>query len=60
VGSAGVDLEEDRRSAQAVRDAELRVAIERVWKENYGVYGARKVWHRLGREGIEVSRSQIE
>jgi transposase InsO family protein len=42
------------------RDGELRVEIERVWKENYGVYGARKVWRQLVREGIEVARCTVE
>ncbi len=49
-----------KRSARAVRDVELRVEIERVWKENFGVYGARKVWLQLGREGIEVARCTVE
>ena len=31
------------------RDAELRPEIRRVWEENYGVYGARKVWRQLGK-----------
>jgi len=42
------------------RDAELGVEIERVWKENQGVYGARKVWLQLGREGFEVARCTVE
>ena len=43
-----------------MRDAELRVEIERVWKENFGVYGARKVWRQLLREKIDVARCTIE
>jgi putative transposase len=35
-----------------VRDEELKVEIARVHKENFGVYGIRKVHARLGREGI--------
>jgi putative transposase len=31
-----------------------------VWKENYSVYGARKVWLQLNREGIEVGRDRVE
>jgi transposase InsO family protein len=42
------------------RDAELRVEIERVWKENQSVYGARKVWLQLVREGCEVARCTVE
>src|SRR5215468_5077586 len=44
-----------RLSKRAVRDAELRVEIERVWKENFGVYGVRKVWRQLLREKIDVA-----
>ena len=49
-----------RRPKRAVRDAALREAIERVWKENFGVYGARKVWRQLLREGVEVARCAVE
>lgn len=49
----------ERLPRRAVRDAELREQIERVWKENFGVYGARKVWRQLGREGIEVARCTV-
>jgi putative transposase len=38
-------------SARSVRDAEVTEAIERVHEENYGVYGIRKVWAQVGREG---------
>jgi transposase InsO family protein len=43
-----------------VRDGELRVEIERVWKQNQSVYGARKVWKQLKREGFVVARCTIE
>lgn len=42
------------------RDAMLRNEIQRVWKGNYCVYGARKVWLQLNREGIEVARCTVE
>lgn len=42
------------------RDARLRVEIRRIWEENFGVYGARKVWHQLGREGFDVARCTVE
>ncbi len=45
---------------RTVRDAELREEIERVRKENFDVYGARKVWRQLGREGIEGARCTVE
>ncbi len=47
-------------SARSLRDAELLVEIRRVWKENYEVYGARKVWRALNREGITVARCTVE
>ena len=31
-----------------------------MWEENYGVYGARKVWRQLGREGVGVARCTVE
>ena len=53
--------EEDpsRLPARAVRDRELRPEIERVWKENMNVYGARKVWLQLRREDVEVARCTV-
>ncbi|MEY9935654.1 hypothetical protein ABH926_010336 [Catenulispora sp. GP43] len=45
-----------RPSARSLRDAELLVHIRRVHEQNYGVYGARKVWKQLQREGVDVSR----
>ncbi len=46
-------------SIRALRDAELKVEIHRVWKDNFEVYGARKVWRQLGREGIAVGRDRV-
>jgi putative transposase len=48
------------RSARAVRDAQLKVEIRRVHGEHFGVYGARKVWRQLHREGIAVARCTVE
>jgi len=47
-------------SARAVRDARLKAEVRRVHAENFGVYGARKVWRQLGREGISVARCTVE
>jgi putative transposase len=47
-------------SAWLRRDARLRVEIRRVFDENYGVYGVRKVWRQLGRVGIAVARCTVE
>ena len=49
-----------RLPARARRDAELSVEIDRVWKEHRGVYGARKVWRQLRREGVQVARCTVE
>ena len=49
-----------RASARRRRDAELCVEIRRVHAANFGVYGARKVWRQLGREGIAVARCTVE
>ncbi len=46
--------------ARTRRDAELAVEIKRVHGENFGVYGARKVWRALNREGIPVARCTTE
>jgi len=48
-----------RLSDRARRDAELRPEIRRVWGENYEVYGVRKVWRQLNREGFEVARCTV-
>jgi putative transposase len=47
-------------SARALRDQEVKVQIRRVHQDNFGVYGARKVWRQLGREGILVARCTVE
>ena len=38
----------------------LREEIKRVWEDNFQVYGARKVWRQLDREGIKVARCTVE
>jgi len=50
----------DRPSSRQLRDEELKVEIARVHAENYSVYGARKVWLALNREGIPVARCTVE
>jgi putative transposase len=54
------EVDPSRLPERAVRDAELRGQIERVWKANFGVYGARKVWRQLIREGVDVPRCTVE
>ena len=49
----------ERLPPRARRDAELREKIQRVWNENYQVYGVRKVWHQLLREDVPVARCTV-
>jgi len=49
-----------RLPGRLVRDVVLREEIERVWKENRSVYGARKVWLQMKREGSPVARCTVE
>ena len=48
------------RSPRARRDDEQRPAIQRVWDEHDQVYGPRKVWRQLRREGVRVARCTVE
>ena len=40
-------IDASKRSARAQRDAELKIEVQRVFAENFGVYGVRKVWRQL-------------
>jgi transposase InsO family protein len=54
---------ERKPSPRDIRDERLKKEIKRVWedrKEGRKVYGARKVWLQLRREGIEVARCTVE
>lgn len=46
-------------SARGRRDLVLTDQIRRVHESNFGVYGVRKVWRQLGREGVEVARCTV-
>jgi putative transposase len=48
-----------RLSARARRDLALRVEVRRVFDANYRVYGVRKVWRQLRREGFDVARCTV-
>jgi len=50
----------ERLPARIKRDRILEHDIQRVWEENFRVYGANKVWRQLHREGIEVARCTVE
>jgi putative transposase len=42
------------------QDLQLEIDIRRVYEDNFRVYGARKVWRQMTREGIEVARCTVE
>jgi len=48
-----------RLSARARRDLDLKPEIARVFAENFAVYGVRKVWRQMGREGLVVARCTV-
>lgn len=48
------------RSERSRRDESLAVEIQRVWQANRSVYGPRKVWRQLRREGIHAARCTVE
>ncbi len=49
-----------RRPARARRDDEIKAQIKRVHEASSGLYGARKVWHQLLRDGVAVARCTVE
>ena len=49
----------DRLSVRARRDVSLKIEIRRVFDANYRVYGVRKVWRQLRREGFDVARCTV-
>ena len=54
------EIDPERRPSRLRRDEALLPQIHRVYEENFGVYGARKVWRQLSREEIEVARCTVE
>lgn len=49
-----------RQPERARRDAALRHEIRRIWDENFRVYGVRKVWKQLRRDGLPAARCTVE
>jgi putative transposase len=47
-------------SQRQLRDEYLKVEILRVWRDNYKVYGADKIWRQLNRDNIPVARCTVE
>ena len=54
------EMDPERLPPRAHRDRELSNEIQRVWDENFRVYGARKVWRQLNREQLAVARCTVE
>ena len=52
-------VDPSRLSDRAKRDEDLKPEIERVFKENLSVYGVRKVWHQMRREGFDIARCTV-
>ena len=48
-----------RAPARVRRDRELESQIQRVWDENFQVYGVRKAWRQLNREDVAVARCTV-
>jgi putative transposase len=46
-------------SARARQDAALKIEVRRVFDQNFSVYGVRKIWRQLKREGIDVARCTV-
>ena len=53
-------VDPSRLSARAKRDEALKVEVRRVFEENFRVYGVRKVWRQLQREGVDIARCTVE
>jgi transposase InsO family protein len=49
----------ERRGARARREEVLRRRIRQVWEDNFAVYGVRKVWRELRRQGEPVARCTV-
>ena len=54
------EAEPERLPPRVRRDVEISQEIQRVWDENFHVYGARKIWRQLCREGVAVARCSVE
>jgi putative transposase len=50
----------NKASNRSIRDRHHKVEIQRIWDENLQVYGARKIWKQLKREGFVIARCTVE
>ena len=48
-----------RAPARQRRDLALAAEVRRIWNENFQVYGVRKIWRQLAREGFDVARCTV-
>ena len=55
-----IERDPDLASDRAKRDAQLRPAMKQVWEDNRSVYGARKLWRAMLREGHDLARCTVE
>ena len=55
-----IEADVNLASKRAKSDILLGDEISRVWKENHRLYGSKKVWHALRREGISIARCTVE
>lgn len=53
------DLNPDLLPNRLKQDQQLCLNIKRIWHDNFCVYGVRKVWYQMKREGIDVARCTI-
>jgi transposase InsO family protein len=49
-----------RLSERRQRDLTLKPEVQRVFDANFGVYGVRKVWRQMRREGFDIARCTVE
>jgi len=55
-----IERDPELASDRAKRDADLRPAVQQVWEDNRSIYGARKLWHAMRREGYDLARCTVE
>ena len=48
-----------KASPRCQRDLDLKPKIQKVWDDNWKVYGVRKAWRQLRREGVDVARCTV-
>src|SRR5438093_9479150 len=53
------EVDPTRVPVRTQRDRKLKVNIQRVWDDNFQVYGVRKMWRKLNREQIAVARCTV-